>query len=296
MQTLTLHVGAHKTATTHLQKSLEANRDLLAKSGSALLTPREIRAGKTTLQDRLALPFHPLRTQEVLDELRAPHSHLLISEENALRAPHPWVKGAPKGLYPWGVELISMLAEALPDQAITVALAVRDYAGFYRSFYAQMLLAGRTITFEEFLAHCGYPNTSWRPLIEAFSQVTTVDRLLVWDYADYPSLKSPILEALCPGIDPSEFIWSDGRAHEGLSERAVMDVLTSDLGEMPKDGSAARQARAKIAKDARKRFPISPDWPVFDPWSREEKDASLASYEADLAEIAKLPKVEILTP
>ena len=46
---ITIHAGAHKTATTHLQNRLLENENLLAKGGCSYLGPEKIREEFGTL-------------------------------------------------------------------------------------------------------------------------------------------------------------------------------------------------------------------------------------------------------
>ena len=50
---ITIHAGAHKTATTHLQNRLLENENLFAKNGCAYLGPEKIREEFGTLWKEL---------------------------------------------------------------------------------------------------------------------------------------------------------------------------------------------------------------------------------------------------
>ena len=53
---ITIHAGAHKTATTHLQNRLLENENLFAKNGCAYLGPEKIREEFGTLWKALGRP------------------------------------------------------------------------------------------------------------------------------------------------------------------------------------------------------------------------------------------------
>ena len=58
---ITIHAGAHKTATTHLQNRLLENENLFAKGGCSYLGPEKIREQniiKTHFQLRVAIHLH----------------------------------------------------------------------------------------------------------------------------------------------------------------------------------------------------------------------------------------------
>ena len=55
-----LHVGAHKTATTHLQNSLADAAMALAAVGVMFYGPRDFRWGKPTLQTRFGIGNRPV--------------------------------------------------------------------------------------------------------------------------------------------------------------------------------------------------------------------------------------------
>ena len=81
---ITIHAGADKTATTHLQNRLLENENLFAKNGCAYLGPEKIREEFGTLWKALGRAEKNQQQKRKLADLAAGQSRLLISEENII--------------------------------------------------------------------------------------------------------------------------------------------------------------------------------------------------------------------
>ncbi|MDA8875724.1 hypothetical protein N9I60_04140, partial [Planktomarina temperata] len=81
---ITIHAGAHKTATTHLQNRLLENENLFAKGGCSYLGPEKIREEFGTLWKALGRKEKNQQQKRKLADLAAGQPRLLISEENII--------------------------------------------------------------------------------------------------------------------------------------------------------------------------------------------------------------------
>jgi hypothetical protein len=140
MTHIMLHVGVHKTATTHMQASLRLSRARLNAAGVSYWDPKTLRAGGSDVADhmRLAEGRFASGVQQMLDG----HDRLLISEENMLRLPCKMGEGPSSVLYERGHQLIAQMGQGALEQQVDVAISLRDYAGYFRSLYTQTLMGG----------------------------------------------------------------------------------------------------------------------------------------------------------
>jgi hypothetical protein len=159
-----LHVGVHKTATTHMQASLRLSRARLNAAGVSYWDPKTLRAGGSDVADHLRLAEGRFASgvQQMLDG----HDRLLISEENMLRLPYKMGEGPNPVLYERGHQLIAQMGQGAPEQQVDVAISLRDYAGYFRSLYTQTLMGGYFPSFERFIARSSYDVCTWVDLVD----------------------------------------------------------------------------------------------------------------------------------
>ncbi len=284
LETICVHLGAHKTATTHLQKSLNAQRDVLLRKHIRYYGPGRLRGPGKSVMAR----FGPEATQPgevALDRLVRGAKRLVISEENLMGWPHPPRLARDAALYPRGPDQVAMISAAAAGTELRLFLGIRNFSDFYTSLYSQMLFSGRVRPFDRFLRRIDYAGANWAQLVTRLTQVAPV---VVWRHEDYPGISPKILRRLLGWKLGKAIPMIEARVHQGLSQEAVAQLV------------AARQASADLAPEAaldmRRRFPQGPDRPAFDPWTRREHAESRDRYGRDLDRIASLPDVTLLTP
>ena len=87
-RSVAIHIGAHKTATTHMQQSLEASEDRLAAQGVRFYGPKALRKENQSLIDvfNLQVDHHtpkPTRSKaEQLEHMLGDGHRLVLSNEN----------------------------------------------------------------------------------------------------------------------------------------------------------------------------------------------------------------------
>jgi hypothetical protein len=140
-QSLTLHIGAHRTATTSTQDSL----DQLAQAGALgdvqYIPPSSLRREFAAVLRKLTVApvlgrVIPLRTLAPdLAHARKTMRPLLLSEESVLGAVDPALR-CNRGLYPDARGRLRAFGHLLRVRKARVVLVVRDYADWYASAYA----------------------------------------------------------------------------------------------------------------------------------------------------------------
>jgi len=290
---IVLHLGAHKTASTHLQQALRRSRPALAAAGIVALVPDDLRKDGLRLQDWLGLTGEdPAHEQALRAAFARPARRLVLSEENLPgMVPGPAL-GAEGCLYPQAGARLAKLARVLPAGArVTLALALREGAGFLASCHVQGLMAGRLAPYAQVFGGIDPAALDWAGLAARLLAARPEAELVVWNFADWPAIAPAVARALlgagAPGLD-----WPRAPAHPGLSAPAVAALLA----EAPPDAETAR-ARARALRAA---LPKSAGHPPFDPWPagvgagiRARAAAALAR---DLDRIAALPGARVLRP
>lgn len=291
MTQIMLHVGVHKTATTHMQASLRLSRARLNAAGVSYWDLKTLRAGGSDVADHLQLAEGRLASgvKQMLDG----HDRLLISEENMLRLPYKMGEGPNPILYERGHQLIAQMGQGAPEQQVDVALSLRDYAGYFRSLYTQTLMGGYFPSFKRFITRSSYDVCTWVHLVDRIHALPNVLRIIVWRYEAYGMLVQTIFAGMI-GEDLGTIPLVPERSRSGLSEQAVAALRDHQARDPGHNRRLHKIPRRPIAQAARDAFPTGAQYPKFDPSQAADLKLSAQRYAADIAEIAAMPKVHLL--
>jgi len=288
-----VHIGAHKTASTHLQIGLRRAGSALTRHGVTVFTPPALRAPELGLQDYLGLPPGDKRLAEHGARLRAafggPAERLVISEENILGNAHAHDMIRSRRFYPRAEAVVPQVLDLLPPGPKTVALAMRDPASFLTSAYSQRLMSGAPDRFDHFLEGLSPLEMSWFDLVTRLRVAAPDARIVIWRFEDYPSIAGPVLRALL-GPAATEVPLANAAAHPGLSAQAHLAVM-AEAPALREMGQQAARARIAALREA---HPKGPDAPGFDPFLPSIKARSARAYHEDVGRIATIPGVTLL--
>lgn len=212
-----LHLGAHKTGTSLIQKYLRDRPAELARMRLTFLT-------RTTANDVLGWGMKPLESPERLRDAvhqaagcrvimghRVPMPRALpliaggavrtvvVSHENALG--RPLIDDTP-GLYPRAAQRLGGIVDALPGHQLRLVYYLRSQAEFLESYYLQMIHQGSSATFREWLSEVDLDAVSWSPLVEALAAAVGADNLVVKDFAEIKRGQNHFLEDFLRTCDP----------------------------------------------------------------------------------------------
>lgn len=201
-----IHIGAHKTATTHLQDILELRRGVLASQGIDYPTrdmlrsvrfAKSVRTGSTFYKLRDRWPFRQLSQWWDLHRIQsAKHLPvLLISEELLL--------GLCNGLidpifYPEASARMQKLREMVKGAPTTLFLSIRNPANIIPSGYSQCLRSGaRTIPSIAEIRQRSLANPpSWTDLVRRVRKGFPEAQLIVWTFEEYIANPDAYLDLL----------------------------------------------------------------------------------------------------
>ena len=288
---IAFHIGAHKTATSHLQRSLREASDCLADAGVRYYGPTYFRLPGRSIQRLFGLV--PLKEtdqrrspQDQLALMRKDGHRLVLSEENYTGVLNSPRRREVKMRYPYAAHRMNALAQAMDIEGLEVFLGIRHPARYLNSAYGQQLLGGRLMTFERYRKINPLSSVNWLSLAKRLNRAKGIKRLTVWRYEDYVPLFPRICAAMV-GCDAANLVKPlPRRIHVGLSADAVHEVHQSD-NKLPLN----RQANF-----ARKHFPVSDQHPAFDGFTLGEYAAADVAYDNQTTGIKALSGVTFLTP
>ncbi|MEM6906930.1 MAG: hypothetical protein AAF568_13635, partial [Pseudomonadota bacterium] len=186
-----LHLGAYKTASTHIQRRLDLNAETLAQAGVAVATPATLRPALR----RAEVGAGPAIAEAVRDADLLGMARIVVSEEQLPGPLRPMAQG--QAFYRGAERRLAPIAEALAGQEVTVLLALRSYADFYASAYGQVIRGWRWIDFgtderERILGE----SRGWPDLVADIYRAFPGRPVHVWRYEAMGRRPRPIWSAL----------------------------------------------------------------------------------------------------
>lgn len=282
-----LHLGAHKTASTHLQQSIyAANR-----SGSVkFLGPRKLRDPGQTLPDRFGFPLDPAKSAAlpappagVLSGLANGAARLVFSDENfAGKLQTGWGR-IPTPLYFTAPARIGALTQAIAGAGgppLDLCLGIRDPAGYLTSSYSQILHGRRVVKPEKFRAKNPFGIVDWVDYIARLRAVSHVGSVTVWRYEDYATLFPQICMTL---LGTDRVTPAAGRAQQRLSAKAMEAILLAKSLEF---GNVVAEAAAT--------YPVSGGFAPYALYDPADHLASAALYAAQWAALITMDGITTL--
>lgn len=289
---LTIHLGAHKTATTHLQRSIHENRELIIAAGVRAYEPEYLRHRGRSIPAMFGLqPWaknaEPRRKPaDQLEFLAKGGFRVFLSEENFLGPLHSGDGKLTLPLYGDAGERIASLAATLPNARIKLFLSIRRPDTFLASSYSQTLFSGEFLSPQEFIEAHPISVVDWVPVVRGLAEAEGIEQVVVWRYEDYTELFPFLMRRMLR--------WKLGNTlkpfarplHQGLSGRAMRHLMNWK----------AEGKGGPLATDARRKFPVSEQTPKFELFDDAIKAEAAALYDAQIAAIRGIEKVDFITP
>lgn len=282
-----VHVGAHKTATTHLQYTLQAAlADINAHGGNFVPTPelRSILAGQPRQRWRrragdilpAARPLLLRRETERL--LRHLSRHVRVrgpmafSEENLLGTTRGILGGT---LYPrlWRMHLIAQLSRVAP---LHLFLTIRSLDAYLPSAYAEALKGAplSRAEFREAVALFAARSHHWTGLLARLGKIAPHARIEVWNFDDYSANWRELHRTLI-GVPLTEFPHVPPPSRTRTPGAAA--ILLAEADRTPRGPARAQGVRELYVRDIEEGQSTR-----FDPLSADEKAHFRSLYREDL--------------
>ncbi len=172
---ITLHLGAHRTGATTLQRFLAGNAAILGGDGVVAWTPPRTRrglfSGLVRRPDAISLPLERTGRRslgviavQVAQLERAGMLRLIVSEQNMLGTAEECLRC--ERPYPWASERLQRFVPAFHARCDRVVLTIRSYDRFWSSLSAQGILSGWPVPDAARLDRLVTQPRRWRRVIE----------------------------------------------------------------------------------------------------------------------------------
>lgn len=277
-----LHLGAHKTATTHIQQTLNAMRDTLSNGGVDFCYYQDLRTNGFPSHFRTGTASAK-RMKGRLDLLRSGQPCVLVSDEN-------WIGGMGDALapdpYPDLRDKLRGIAPLYEGRVEGVFFAIRNMADCLPSAYAEALrFHTKFVGFERYLRARMRAGGSWVGVIERLRAAFPGIPITVWRYEDYRGNAHSLLNTLT-GLDlPAPPDLREPARTRSPSASAIAAIETL---------SRKAQDRWRYMEDVQRALAADTDTDKYRPLSPEDMAWFTKRYENDVNQIAALPEVTLL--
>ena len=278
-----IHLGAHKTATTHLQQTLQVIRPELIRQGTDVIPTEQLRRVMPQHLRRrnwkLWLGGAPMRRdlEKALAPLRSGPDRVLLSEENFLGHMHEAVALPIYSQAEWRLRgLASLRGRANLQLFLSIRSMDRflaaSYAEALRHFPFQVTLAARK---QQILMH----PPRWVDLVRRIRHAFPGVAIDVWRYEDYQDHAAAITAMVC-GTDPGPL---------PNLPRPVMTQTPSDAAVAEAERLGFGLSHTERAEHVGRIYAAAPagnDVPPFSPFTAAEAQVFRDAYSADCAALA----------
>lgn len=288
---LRIHLGIHKTATTHLQQSIKQIEQSLIERDVMFLGPENMRvrplAVINLLDNMEKKPKRVLAAKNLLRGLLDTNSDCVVSEELILGGLSPArFLGKNGQIYTRAEARLNGLLDMFGTRDATLFLAIRSPASFLTSIFGESLRSGGPLTPAEYFGDFDPLALRWSEFVQRIMQ-SGAARVVCWRFEDLSGVREAMLTKLL-GAEFAPMIPNLRPMRPGLTRPAYDMVVAND------DGS--RVARRQLVSEAIRKFPKGPGMEPLEIFSDEINRASDQIYAEDCAKIAAMSNVEFLSP
>lgn len=260
-----IHLGAHRTATTHLQDTLALHQAELRTMGVEAPTRSTLRArglGKRTLRKGLGrlLPdgLACLRLRRIIDALAVDGRRSVLSEEKLLGFVRDLLV---EPIYPELEQRVALLHRALGSREATLCLSVRDPGTLLPSAYVQCLRMGNRglPDFDTVRARTLGQPLRWSQLLRRIQAAAPGRPVRIWTFESYVADPGHVLDALTGTRGVSWRRIEAPASTRGISLQTIARIRALPAG---MDRAAYRAACLRIGDEDRGGERFSPFTPT----------------------------------
>lgn len=280
-----LHLGAHKTASTYIQRRLENSDAALRRHGIAFYGPKDLRpvvkSRMSSVSTRLRRARWSARRaliEEIVDDCHALSvERLVISEEQFLGSIRPMFEG--EEFYGEVEANLSSVIEALHGVRLTVMFCVRSYEDYYTSAFGQVLRSGHYMRFnatlrDRLLSH----RRGWVDVVgNILSACPTGTPLHLWRYEQFRTIEDRVMaimlgESVVPELGSASATLVPGPSEDAIAQLEIMAGKGIRL-----DGPGIRRVMRSFGKQF--------GFPRYRPWTQPEEHYLNQRYLADIGHL-----------
>lgn len=267
-----LLIGAHKTASTHLQRSLGDHAAALSAKGVAVVGPMPLGADLINFAEAALNRTSPDIMTALAELFLSKHcgaaQTCILMNENMMGQLRPRPLLRRSRLYAPAPDRMARIASMFAGHDVQIGLALRHPASFLVSAWGEDMKGGAFYPFSDYIKGVDLAQLSWARLVRDIQKATGGLPMTLWRFEDYPAVAPALLKHLM-GDAGAGLNLRGARVNSGLSGRAVAHLAqTGDAG-------------AQAFRAAQESYPKSDKHPPFDPWTPEQRARFDASYAED---------------
>lgn len=280
---ISLHIGAHRTASTHFQQLVECNSAALEQSGIMAHTPSSLRGEGKPLWDKLT--SKQIASQEeqesLIKQLSKSYSQLVLSEENTLGSMFSSSGGMTSSLYPNGHVKVAIFLKNTPNCSTTTYIAIRNPATYLPSVYAYGLTRGRYMSFDGFMGKVSPFALKWSDLVSRVRQLRNTRNVVIWKHEDYTLREFDIFGEVTTLSTRNLIRPKNPNIHSSIPLEAITELSRIGWDHLSRE----------VVEKTRKRFLPLRDYGRFQPFTDNQVDKLNMAYDEDCEAIGKIPGV-----
>lgn len=231
---VTLHLGAHRTGTTTLQRYLEKNRDNLKEIGTEFWGPKQTRSGLFTgLEKKLdgLTELEIFRGERACDLIRLELDRLemkgakslIVSEENMIGS--MWGNLSNGRLYPEAQGRLQRFFNGFGGRCERVAISIRSYEEYWASALTFLIERGRMIPTKQKIDSLVTQPRRWRDLITEVAGVFPSAELVVWPFEAMTGQVNEQLALLNGGMTPEQMCGQNNWHNASVGAAKIRQML-----------------------------------------------------------------------
>jgi hypothetical protein len=269
-----IHVGAHKTGTSLVQRYFSDQPQKTRALGIGLITREDASNRLVGWGDKVHDRPEDLRSR-LEEEMAQQPSVVFMSLENTLG--RPFLTDRP-GLYPDATRGAEGLAKACDGFDTHVVYYVRPIVEFLESYYLQTVQQGAWHSFEDWYGTLEGPHL-WTPAVSALDDTFGADRVLMGDFAEIALGQNEFLQQFMTraGLPQPPTVDYDPVRNRSLSARGL-EIALSINPHLSSD-SERRETRLFLQKHFSNRLEDRAR-PMPEDLRRSIQDETAAEYEA----------------
>ena len=199
---IVLHLGAHRCATTTLQRMMGQSHAALAARRIAYWGPKRTRSGLfhgLIGQTGTTPPWQAAQAQRRIalacaGQAAGGTEQLFVSEENMLGTMRMTL--AERVLYPDAGDRVAGFARAMAGHKLTLALSIRSYDTWWASVLAFRLTRGGPLPGRQIAARLALQPRRWRDVITDLNRALPRARIMVWCHEDMAHRPNQVVDTL----------------------------------------------------------------------------------------------------
>ena len=197
VEEIALHIGVHKTASTHLQELIWRNNSLLSEYGIRFYRPVEMRKKVTPNICGVANNNESSKTKlkEAINEIIFQNNfkRIILADENFIGDTRGiYINGS---IYPNVVERLKVIRDYLPAEEVKqIYVCFRDYGEYIPSSYCEFIRHNNFVEFGKYVEKFDYSISYWLRLVTEIGDFFPDSSIYVWNYAKYREIEEKISE------------------------------------------------------------------------------------------------------